>query len=153
MSELEMIYRFLKEIVTKNTDISSCYFDDIDRKEENAMRISPSESQVTNDRRLKDGTYIARIAHVVINYNCVKNKKGLFDGIAKLEKLRDIFETTHNTTMYFKDGIISDSSDFTHYLNVGQIDLLSGPVRLGKNEFEIPRYSIRLRINYIKGGN
>lgn len=153
MSEAEMIYRFLKKIITENTGISSCYFDDMDSKEVNSAGIYPSESQVDNDRRLSDGSHIKRISNTVIIYNCKRDKRGLLDGRAELEKLRDVLETKHNTVMYFKDNDVSDKSDYTQCLNVGQVDLLSGIVRLGKNEHEIPRFSIRLRINYTRGGN
>lgn len=152
MSESYMIYKYIKKIIADNTDIASCHFDDMDTKEENSCGVFISESQVHKDRRLGDGSYTKRIGHVLINYNCKKDKEGLLKGKDNLEKLRDIFETTHNKVIYFKDNEIANKEDYEVYLNIGQIDLLSGVVRLGKNEYEIPRLSIRLKLNYIKGG-
>lgn len=153
MSESYMIYKYIKKVITDNTDITSCYFDDTNSKEENACGVFVSEPQVDKDRRLEDGSRIKRIAHVVINYNCKKDKEGLLKGKDNLEKLRDIFERTNNKIVYFKDNEIVNKEDYEVYLNIGQTDLLSGVVRLGKNEYEIPRLSIRLKLDYIKGGN
>lgn len=152
MTEQEMIYRYIKS-KTDDLDLSACTFNDIDIKSTNSLGVFIKGSQVTSNRRLSDGTYIARLAHIVLNLNCNKTKAGIFEGVEKLEKLRNTFEREHNGFMYFKNNQVSNRDDFDEFLNISQIELMSDIVYLGKNSFEIPGYSLRIKLTYIKGGN
>ena len=152
MPESYMIYLYLKQIVKNITGISATY-NDIESNKQNVISINVTSPTAGTTRKLATGASLKRTAFVTIIYHSNKDKAGILKTDSDMEKLRDIFETTHNKFVYFKGTEISDKSDFDVYLSIGQTDLMSDIINLGKNEFEIPRKSIRIKINYIKGGN
>ena len=152
MTEHQMLYMYVKENII-GTVIDVCTFNDMDVKATNNIGVYIKGSQVSNYRDLSSGKYLSRMADIVLNYNCYNTKEGIFDGISKLEAIRDKLETVNNKRVYFSNGQLSDKDNYDSFLSISQIDLMSDILYLGKNSFNIPGYSIRFKITYIKGGN
>ena len=151
-SAYKLVYKYINSIVASNTHLTSCSYNDMDAKLQDSMCIQVSGMQAMKKRKLNDGKPVARSVIVTLLYNCKNSADGVFDGQAMLEELLDVFYGTRNKIVYFKDSNIVNNEDYTEYISVSQIDALTEVVDLGKNKHDIPRYSIKLRLNFIKGG-
>jgi hypothetical protein len=153
MPEGYLIYQYIKSIISDISGIESCTYNDIQEEKEKVIGINISKPQVVSKRKLNTGEALYRQALVTVSINCERTKEGMLKGEGYLEELRNRSEKIHNKNVYFNESVLSDNTNYTDFLNIGQIDPLSDIINLGKNTFGIPSYSIRLRINYIKGGN
>lgn len=155
MSANYLVYKLIKSFVEELTDVEDCTYNDYEENKPNVIGVAVSGNEVASNRTLK-GNYSHGVANVLLLYNMNITKEGILTGEANLEKIRDRLVKIHNKYFKFKDSEIvyndKSSDDYDEYLQVAQIDLISDLVFLRKNQFKIPQYSIRFRVNYKKGG-
>lgn len=152
MPESYLIYLYFKQIMQDISGINATY-NDMQTNKQKQIGINVSKPQTVSKRKLNTGEAVSRKAFITVVINCENSKEGILLGEGYLEKLRDICERTHNKMIYFKESELGTKEDYTDYLSISQIDLQSDVINLGKNNFDIPRKSLKVRINYIKGGH
>lgn len=148
MPEHYAIYLFLKEMIA-SLNISNISFNDIDEKIPNTGAFYFEGVNDGSKRRLEDGKPVQRQVLVTSLYQCEGSKEGILKGLSNMEYLRDSLEGLHNKIIYFRDLEISDNTDYEGYISFGQVDLITDIINHGKNEFEIPIYTLRFKVNYI----
>lgn len=151
MSANYLVYKLIKSFVEELTDVEDCTYNDYEENKPNVIGVAVSGNEVSSYRTLK-GSYSHGIANVLLLYNMDITKEGILTGEANLEKIRDKLVKIHNKYFKFKNSEIVNNDNYDEYLQIAQIDLISDLVFLRKNQFKIPQYSIRFKVNYTKGG-
>lgn len=160
ISKQFILYKLIKHLVP--SEGFNVMFNDMKLLEANEASLMISENQVSEYRDLETGQRKENIALVTVNVTGDDTRSSNMKLSSWLDTMIEILLGKHNMIYYVVDGINADGEEDctiydteqvnSYYIFIRQVDNLSGPIPLGKDKMDFPRYSSNLKIYYNVGG-